>query len=117
MQEITVRTVRPLYRSTQIIWYVFYIIEIILLFRLLVRLIGANTSAPFTRFIYDISQPFVAPFQSMVSGWRFAGGVLDWNILIAMLVYWVIAWIIIELITMARPVSVAEAHRNLTDNI
>jgi hypothetical protein len=117
MDTITVRTVRPLYRGTQIIWYIFYIIQLILLFRLLLRLIGASTAAPFTRFVYDISQPFVAPFQSIVSGWRFEGGVLDWNILIAMLVYWIIAWIIVELILMAKPVSLAEAHRNLTDHV
>lgn len=112
-EQVTIRTVKPLYRSTQIIWYVFYIIQIILLMRVLVRLIGANTGAPFTRFVYDISQPFMEPFQSMVSVTRFDGGILDWNILIAMLVYWLVSWIIIELIQMARPVSVSEAHRKL----
>jgi YggT family protein len=110
------QTIKPIYRGTQIVWYIFTIIQIILLFRLLVRLISASTSAPFTQFIYTVSAPFMRPFQNLVLPWRFNSGVLDWNILIAMLVYWVVAWIIVELLIMAKPVSTSEAHRALTED-
>src|SRR3989344_675169 len=103
-------TVRPLYRGTQVVWYLLSIIEALLAFRFLLRLIGANTAAGFTDFIYTISYPFVQPFQNVVRSARVEGGsVVDWNILIAMAVYWLVAWAIVRLFFMGRPGSEAGA--------
>ena len=101
MEQVT--TVKQHPRSTRIVWYIFYFIQIILLFRLFLKLIGASTAAPFTQFMYNLSLPFARPFLNIVSSWSFPPGILDWNILIAMLVYWIVAKIIIELIVAAIP--------------
>lgn len=104
---------RPLYRGTQIVWYLFYIIETLLLFRFALKLIGANTGAGFTQFIYALSYPFAAPFLYVVNSPRIAGTTIEWSTLLAMLVYWVLAWGIVRLIVMGKPVSSYEAHRKL----
>ena len=105
--------VRPLYRGTQIVWYIFYLVETLLIFRFLLKLIGANSAAIFTRFIYDVSYPFAAPLLYVVRSTQMSGSVFEWTTLIAMLVYWVLAWGIVRLFVMGKPVSRTEAEVKL----
>lgn len=104
---------RPLYRATQAIWYLFYVIETILVFRFAFKLIGANTAAGFTRFIYNLSDPLLAPFQLVLPAPRVSGSIFEWSTLLAMLVYWIIAWGIVRLLLMGKPVSEIEANQKL----
>ncbi len=110
---VTAPVNKPLYRGTQIVWYIFYVIETILLFRFILKLIGANPGAGFTEFIYGLSYPFVYPFLYVVQSPRIAGSVIEWTTLLAMLVYWVVAWGIVRLIVMGKPVSTLEAREKL----
>jgi hypothetical protein len=105
--------VRPLYRSTQITWYVFYAIETLLLFRFLLRLLAANPNAGFTEFIYAVSYPFVAPFLYVFRATTVASSTFEWSTLLAMLVYWVLAWGIVRLIVMNKPITRIEAKAKL----
>lgn len=105
--------VKPLYRGTQIVWYIFYAIEVLLLFRLLLKLIGANPAAGFTDFIYTLSYPFAAPFLYVVGATQVAGATFEWTTLLAMLVYWIAAWGLVSLLAMGRPVSTDEARHGL----
>ena len=107
------KEVRPLYRGTQVVWYIFYVIETLLIFRFLLRLIGANPDAAFTQFIYALSLPFAGPFLYVVPAMQVAGSVFEWTTLLAMLVYWVLAWGIVRLFVMGKPVSRAEADVKL----
>ncbi len=107
------KEVRPLYRGTQIVWYLFYVVETLLLFRFLLRLMGANPAALFTQIIYTFSYPFAAPFLYVVHATQVAGSVFEWTTLLAMLVYWVIAWGIVRLLVMGKPVSNIEAEAKL----
>lgn len=104
---------KPLYRGTQIVWYFFYAIETFLAFRFLLKLIGANQGAGFTQFINNVSGIFMAPFRFVLPAPSVAGSVFEWSTLLAMLVYWVLAWGIIRLIVMGKPVSQVEAHTKL----
>ena len=54
---------KTLYRSTKLIWYIFYVIETLLFFRFALKLFAANPGAGFTQFIYSLSSVFVAPFK------------------------------------------------------
>lgn len=102
---------RPLYRATQVVWYVLGILETLLAFRFLLRLFAANPAAGFTDFIYDATRPFVSPFMAVFSNSRVegTGSVFEWTTLLAMLVYWLLAWGIIKLFLMGRPVTNTEA--------
>ncbi len=106
-------SIKPLYRGTQVVWYLFSAIEVVLLFRFLLKLMAANPDAWFTSFIYTISYPFAAPFLYVVRSSQVSGSVFEWTTLLAMLVYWVLAWGIVRLFVMGKPVSTGEASVKL----
>jgi hypothetical protein len=105
--------VKPLYRGTQIIWYFLDIIEILLAFRFILKLLGANPNAGFTSFIYAVTYPFAEPFISVFRTTHVSGATFEWTTILAMFVYWLIAWGIIRLIVMGKPVSRYEASDKL----
>ncbi len=100
---------KPLYRGTQVVWYLLGILEVILAFRFLLKLVGANAAAGFTHFIYSVSAPFANPFLNVVRSTKVEGSIFEWTTLLAMLVYWLIAWGIIKLFLMGKDVSTPEA--------
>lgn len=108
------RSTKPLYRGTQVVWYILGVLEVILAFRFILKLTAANATAGFTKFIYGLSAPFAGPFlnvfksSSVVEGSR-----LEWTTLLAMLVYALIAWGIIKLLVMGKTVSTPEAATKL----
>lgn len=105
---------RPLYRGTQIVWYILGIIEVILAFRFILKLLGANAAAGFTSFIYGASYIFATPFLAVFQNTRVvAGSVFEWTTILAMLVYWVVAVGIIRLFLMGKTVSTPEAAAKL----
>ncbi len=101
---------KPLYRGTQIVWYIFYAVEVLLLFRFVLKLMAANPEAGFTSFIYTVSYPFAAPFLYVVNSTQVSGSIFEWTTLLAMIVYWVAAWGIVRLFVMGKPVSTDEAQ-------
>lgn len=105
---------KPLYRGTQIVWYVLGILEALLLFRFVLKLLAANPGAGFTSFIYGVTYPFVAPFQAVFSTARVGGSIFEWTTLLAMAVYWLVALAILKLFVMGKPVSTPEAAGKLS---
>ena len=110
--SISPRT-KPLYRGTQIVWYIVGILEALLAFRFVLKLLGANPAAGFSSFIYSVTYPFAAPFLSVFKVAKVVGSVLEWTTLLAMLVYWLIALAIIKLLVMSKSVSTPEAAAKL----
>lgn len=106
-------TTKPLYRGTQIVWYFVGLIEILLMFRFLLKLFGANTGAGFTNFIYTISRPFIVPFTSVFGVSKVEGSLFEWTTLLAMFVYLLIGWGITKLFLMVKTVSTPEAAHKL----
>ena len=105
---------KPLYRGTQIVWYILGIIEVLLAFRFILKLLGANVAAGFTSFIYGVTYIFATPFLAVFQNTRVVpGSIFEWTTLLAMLVYWVIAIGIIKLFLMGRTVSTPEAAAKL----
>jgi hypothetical protein len=104
---------KALYKSTKIIWYIFYVIETFILFRFVLKLFGANPAAGFTDFIYSISGVFMAPFRFVFQNNSLGGSIFEWSALLAMFVYWVLFWGIIRLVVMNRPVDAHDAERSL----
>ena len=89
--------------AARIIWYVAGVLLVLLAFRFVLALLGANPSNGFANFIYSTSHPFVAPFFSLFN-FNTQLGVSRFEIytLIAMAVYAVIAWGLAELVTLGR---------------
>ena len=105
---------KPLYRGTQVVWYILGIVEILLAFRFVLKLLGANPEAGFSSFVYSITYVFATPFLSVFRSSRIVeGSVFEWTTLLAILVYWVIAMGIIQLFMMGKTVSTPEAAAKL----
>ena len=90
-------------------WYIFGIIEVLLAFRFILKLMGANPVAGFSSFVYGITYIFATPFLSVFRISQVAGNILEWTTLLAMFVYWVIALGVIKLLLMGKTVSTPEA--------
>lgn len=106
-------TTKPLYRGTQIVWYILGIMEALLAFRFVLKLLGANASAGFTSFIYGVTYFFSAPFLSVFRVTKVEGSVFEWTTLLAMLVYWIVAFGVIKLLLIGKTVSTYEAADKL----
>ncbi len=110
-------TTKPLYRGTQIVWYILGLLEALLAFRFVLKLLGANPLAGFTSFIYGTTYPFAAPFLNVFKITKVQGSVFEWTTLLAMLVYWLIALAIVKLFLMGKTVSTPEAAAKLDNQV
>lgn len=106
---------KPIYRGTQIVWYMLSIIEVLLVFRIVLKILDANSAAWFTSFIYTITNPLASPFLRVFSITQIQGSIIEWTTLLAMFVYWVIAIGIINLFLMGKTVSTPEAAEKLDE--
>ncbi len=109
MDSYSSPTTKPLYRGTQIVWYILGLLEAILAFRFVLKLFAANPTAGFSNFIYTISYPFATPFLNVFKISRLDRNVFEWTTLLAMLVYLLAAWGIVKMFTMSKTVSTPEA--------
>lgn len=105
-----------LYHAARIIRYLTGLIESLLGFRFILKLLGANPAAGFSSFIYRVSYPLAAPFLNVFRISQVQSSVFEWTTLLAMIVYWLIAWGIIKLLLMGRPVSTPEASQKLDEH-
>jgi len=106
-------TTKPLFRGTQVVWYVVTLIEVLLAFRFVLKLTGANPSAGFTDLIYTLTYPFAAPFLAVFPRTVVSGSIFEWTTLLAMVVYYLIGLAVIKLFVMSKTVSTPEAAANL----
>jgi uncharacterized protein YggT (Ycf19 family) len=90
--------------AARVIWYVAGVLLILLAFRFVLALLGANPNNGFANFIYSVSHPLVAPFFGLF-GYNLRYGVSRFEIytLVAMAVYTVIAWGLARLATIEQP--------------
>ena len=96
-------------------WYLIYLLEILLIFRFALKLTGANPAAGFTSFVYALTWPFTAPFNAVFSTTTVQGSIFEWTTLLAMLVYWLIAFGVIRIFLMSKTVSTPEAAAKLDE--
>ena len=85
-----------------LIYFFFGALEILLVFRLILKLMGASISSAFVGLIYGLSRVFILPFEGIFRR-GFAQGVETTSVfepstLVAIIVYAVLAWGIVKLL-------------------
>ena len=80
------------FKATQLIWLLLGILEAALALRIVFKLIGVNEANPFAALLYAVTDFFVAPFASLIGAPAAGGMVLEISSIIAMIVYFLIAW-------------------------
>jgi hypothetical protein len=99
---------KAIFRTYQIIWYILGVIEVLLIFRFALAMMGANSSSGFASFIFLISAPFAVPFQGVLPIAATSDSVFEWSTLIAMAVYAIVAAGIVQLLQMFKPTNPQE---------
>lgn len=88
------------------VWYILGVIEVLLAFRFVLKLLGANPNSGFVDFIYSITGILTAPFDSIFGVATAKSGdihsVFEPSILVAMAVYALAAWGIVKLLNLNR---------------
>jgi hypothetical protein len=92
--------------AVNIIWYVVGLIGILLAFRFILKLLGANPSSGFVDFIYTVSGVLTAPFDNIFGVTSTTAGnvdsVFEPSILVAIAVYTLIGWGLTKLLTLNK---------------
>jgi hypothetical protein len=88
-----------------IIYYLFGTLEILLAFRMILKLMGASFSSFFVRVIYSVTGMFILPFEgifrrSVTQGLE-TKSVLEPSAFVAVIVYPILAWGIVKLLRIA----------------
>lgn len=81
-----------LFQINRIMWSLLAFLEILLIFRFILRMISANPNSGFAMFMYGITGVFVGPFNGLVTTPVIGGLALEITTLIAMAVYALIFW-------------------------
>ena len=84
-----------------IAWGVYLALGIVvglIIIRVILKALAANTHAGFTRFVYGFTQPLVTPFQGIFATHRTSNGsVFEFSSVVAIVVYALVAWVIVRL--------------------
>ena len=93
-------------RIVNIIYFLFGVVELLLVIRVILHLVGVNADNGFANFIYGASATFVSLFASLLQNPTLGGSsVLEVTTIIAIIVYMIAAWLIGRLIwlVLSRP--------------
>jgi YggT family protein len=86
------------YRVTQLIYWIFGLIEGLILIRFALKALGANPSAGFADFIYRLTAPLVMPFVGLFGNPSAQGSILELQSIMALIVYALLAWLLARLV-------------------
>lgn len=108
---------KTLFHAYQIIWYIFGFIEIVLAFRFILKLLGANPEAGFTKLVYSLSSPFAGPFLNIFHASANQGvettSFFEWSTIVAAIVYIVITWGVFKIFKLGKPTDPAEVVKTV----
>ncbi len=84
---------------TSVIEFVISVIAGLLGLRFVLKLFGANETASFVRWIYEVTQPLLSPFKGIFSVLKLEqGSYLEWSTLFAIIAYltlgYFLTWIV-----------------------
>ena len=118
VHDIAAERRMKLFEIFRILWSILVFLEILLAFRFMLRLIGANPDSGFAVLVYGLSGLFVGSFNGLIPTPIYGGSALELTTLIAMLVYalifWGVAFVIKIVVDRPRARSVTITTRELT---
>lgn len=96
---------KTIFRFNQIIWYILGFVEILLVFRFILKVLGANPFVGFTSLIYMLTTPLAAPFSGILGVSLAGNSIYEWSTVIAGIVYLCIAWGLVYLLDILYPIT------------
>lgn len=96
---------KTILRFNQIIWYILGFVEVLLAFRIALKIMGANQGAGFASLIYAVTAPLALPFSGILGISVQGSSVVEWSTIIAGVVYLCVAWGLIYLLEIIYPIT------------
>jgi hypothetical protein len=96
---------KNIFRFNQVIWYILGFIEVLLVFRTILKILGTDQFAGFTSLIYAITTPLVVPFAGILRVSVTGNSVIEWSTIIAAIVYLCIAGGLVYLLDLIYPIT------------
>jgi uncharacterized protein YggT (Ycf19 family) len=110
-----VSRVSPGRRAIEVIYLVFGIVDGLLLVRLLLKVLGTNPEAPFSSFMYGLTDFLLGPFKGMLPAYVSGKTIFEPSVLIAILVYALIAWVLVKIVEIAYSRNVVVRRSSARD--
>jgi uncharacterized protein YggT (Ycf19 family) len=107
-----VSSFNPGWRAVQLVYLVFGVIDGLLVIRLLLKLLGANPTAGFSNWIYNVTGFFLAPFKNILPTIGSDQSQLEMSVVLAIIVYALIGWAVGRLIAIIFYRNVTVARRS-----
>jgi hypothetical protein len=95
-------------RAIQVVWWIVGFVDVVLAIRFILKLLGGSTVSGFVTFMYDITQPLVAPFHGIFNTAVQGRSILEPESLVAIAIYSLIGWGIVSLIRLMNRTGHAE---------
>lgn len=120
-EDLQARQRITLERISALIGFLFSALEGVLGLRVLLKLMEANPRNPFASSVYSFTALFLAPFNGLIANPAVNGIVLEITTIIAMIVYALVAWGVIQLVWLiffkpsARTVTTFERDQSPRD--
>ena len=106
---------KTIFRFYQVIWYALYLLEFLLAFRFFLKALAANPNSGFAAFVYGITDPFTWPLMGLFPVPARGGFIVEWFTLIAMIVYFLVAYALVEFFQFVKPVSKEEVEGSVDE--
>jgi len=84
-------------RIAGLIWLVFGALDVLIVLRMVLKFIAANPTNDFSSFIYNFTNIFLSPFNSLIANPVIGNGVFEISSLIALVVYTLLGWLVVRL--------------------
>ncbi|MDD2822551.1 MAG: YggT family protein [Candidatus Daviesbacteria bacterium] len=104
-------TQKIIFSPYDIVWYLLSILELLLIFRILLKFVGADPISLFTSSVYTTSDFFALPFSGIISSSIAGKSIMEWSTFVAMAVYWVVIWLIIEFFQLVKPIEAQDMEQ------
>ena len=95
-------------RAIQVVWWIVGFVDVVLAIRFVLKLLGGSTVSGFVTFMYNITQPLVAPFHGIFNTTVQGRSILEPESLVGIAIYSLIGWGIVSLIRMMTRTRRAE---------
>jgi uncharacterized protein YggT (Ycf19 family) len=96
--------------------FVFGLISIMIVLRIMMKMLGASTVAPFVAWLYETTEPLLSPFQGVFPTPQVTGGfVLEISALVALVVYGLAGFLINTLVTTMTRQPTTTVHEEPRD--
>jgi uncharacterized protein YggT (Ycf19 family) len=109
----TYATKKAIFRTYQVIWYVLGVIEVLLIFRIILKALAANPGSGFAELIYTLSNPLALPFRGIFQTAVVEGSVFEWSTIIAGAVYALLAFGLVQLFQLVKPTNPQEVEQKV----